>query len=83
MDGASRTELHFPCCKMAAMRGWEVSKLDVKGAFLNAPLPDGELILVEPPKQWKDWGIVGQHVVWRLQKAVYGLRLYIRSDFVF
>ena len=56
------------------MRGWQVSKLDVKGAFLNAPLPDGELILVEPPKQWKDWGIVGKNVVWRLQKAVYGLR---------
>ena len=29
---------------------------------------------MEPPKQWKDWGIVGPHVVWRLQKAVYGLR---------
>ena len=59
---------------MAAMRGWQVSKLDVKGAFLNAPLPEKELILVEPPKQWKDWGIVGKDVVWRLQKAVYGLR---------
>ena len=43
-------------------------------AFLNAPLPESELILVEPPKQWKDWGIVSKHVVWRLQKAVYGLR---------
>ena len=64
----------FVAAKMAAMRGWLVSKLDVKGAFLNAPLPDGELILVEPPKQWKDWGIVRPHVVWRLQKAVYGLR---------
>ena len=29
---------------------------------------------MEPPNQWKDWGIVGKHVVWRLQKAVYGLR---------
>ena len=58
---------------MAAMRGWEVSKLDVKGAFLNAPIPQDELILVEPPKQWKDWGIVGKHVVWKLRRAVYGL----------
>ena len=64
----------FISAKMAALRGWEVSKLDVKGAFLNAPLPDGELILVEPPKQWKYWGIVGRNVVWRLKKAVYGLR---------
>ena len=42
----------FAAAKMAALRGWLVSKLDVKGAFLNAPLPEGELILVQPPAQW-------------------------------
>ena len=29
----------FMAAKMAAMRGWRVSKLDVKAAFLNAPHP--------------------------------------------
>ena len=41
----------FTAAKLSAMRGWMVSKLDVKGAFLNAPLPEGELILVQPPAQ--------------------------------
>ena len=59
----------FVAAKMAAMRRWEVSKLDVKGAFLNAPIPPDELILVEPPKQWKDWGIVGRNAVWKLRRG--------------
>ena len=29
----------FAAAKIAAVRKWEVSKLDVKGAFLNAPIP--------------------------------------------
>ena len=41
---------------------------------MNAPIPEGELILVQPPKQWVDWGIVGKNVVWKLRRAVYGLR---------
>ena len=64
----------FTAAKLAAVRKWTVSKLDVKGAFLNAPIPEGELILVQPPKQWVDWGIVGKNVVWKLRRAVYGLR---------
>ena len=51
-----------------------VSKLDVKGAFLNAPLPEGELILVQPPAQWVAWGIVPKGVAWKLNRAVYGLK---------
>ena len=64
----------FAAAKMAAMRGWKITKHDVKGAFLNAPLPPDELILVAPPSQWQAWGIVGQGVVWKLNRAVYGLR---------
>ena len=41
----------FVAAKIAARRKWKVSKLDVKGAFLNAHIPDDELILVQPPKQ--------------------------------
>ena len=48
----------FTAAKLAAVRGWKVSKLDVRGAFLNAPIPDDELILVQPPAQWVAWGIV-------------------------
>ena len=64
----------FAAAKLAALRKWLVSKLDVKGAFLNAPLPKDELILVQPPAQWVAWGIVPTNVVWKLNRAVYGLR---------
>ena len=63
----------FVAAKIAALRKWEVSKLDVKGSFLNAHRPEDDLILVQPPKQWVDWGIVRKDVVWKLRRAVYGL----------
>ena len=46
----------FVAAKIAAIRHWMVSKLDVKGAFLNAPIPEDQLILVQPPAQWVAWG---------------------------
>ena len=64
----------FIATKMAAVRRWTISKVDVKAAFLNAPIPEDELILVSPPTQWVMWGIVPKGTVWRLNKAVYGLR---------
>ena len=38
----------FVAAKLAAVRKWVVSNLDVKGAFLNAPIPNNETILVLP-----------------------------------
>ena len=46
----------------------------MKGAFLNAYVPEGELILVQPLKQLVDWGIVRSGILWKLRRAVYGLR---------
>ena len=51
-----------------------MSKHDVKGAFLNAKIPEGKLIIVSPPEQWVRWGLVPAGVTWTLEKAVYGLR---------
>ena len=31
-------------------------------------------MLVQPPKQWVDWGVVRKDVLWKLRRAVYGLR---------
>ena len=64
----------FTAAKLSAMRGWMVSKLDVKGAFLNAHLPEGELILARPPAQWVAWGIVPTGVLRKPNRAVYGFR---------
>ena len=41
----------FMATKLAAMRRWKISKVDVKAAFLNAPIPPSELIMVHPPAQ--------------------------------
>ena len=60
--------------KLGRNRGWTASKHDVKGAFLNAKIPKGKLVIVQPPEQWVRWGLVPAGVFWTLEKAVYGLR---------
>ena len=46
----------------------------MKGAFLNAKLPEGKLVVVSPPEQWVRWGLVEPGITWTLDRAVYGLR---------
>ena len=60
--------------KLGRLRGWTVSKHDVKGAFLHAHIPEGKVVIVQPPPQWVKWGLVKPGVTWTLDKAVYGLR---------
>ena len=60
--------------KLGRTKGWTVSKHDVKGAFLNAKIPEGKIVIVSPPEQWVRWGLVPAGVTWTLEKAVYGLR---------
>ena len=60
--------------KLGRNKGWTVSKHDVKGAFLNAKLPEGKLVMVTPPEIWVKWGLVPAGVYWTLDRAVYGLR---------
>ena len=64
----------FAGLKRGLHSGWMISKHDVKGAFLNAKLPEGKLVVVSPPAQWVTWGLVPQGVCWTLDRAVYGLR---------
>lgn len=65
--------------RVAQLRNWSVGKLDVKGAFMYAPLPEGLLIIVRPPKIWETLGLVPPGTLWTLQKAVYGLRCAPRA----
>jgi hypothetical protein len=55
---------------LAAHKGWEVHHLDVKLAFLNGDLQ--EEVYVEQPAGFVNTGC--EHMVHRLQKAMYGLR---------
>ena len=65
--------------RLAQVRKWNIYKLDVKGAFMYAPLPDDLLVVVRPPKIWVTLGLVGPNVLWTLRKAVYGLRCAPRA----
>ena len=60
--------------KYGLRHGFTISKHDVKGAFLNAKIPAGKIVVVRPPAQWVKWGLVPDDVLWTLDRAVYGLR---------
>ena len=51
--------------RLSQLEDWDVSKLDIKGAFMYAPLPDDLLVVVRPPPVWERWA-------W-LMKASFGL----------
>mgnify|MGYP003929433127 CR=1 FL=1 len=47
---------------------------DIKGAFLNAKMKDDEVILAQPPPEWTPTTQTKGRVVWKLKKALYGLK---------
>lgn len=60
--------------RLALLRNWVIGKIDVKGAFMYAPLPSDCHVVVRPPGAWVRMGLVKQGVFWTLHRAVYGLR---------
>ena len=54
-----------------------VSSLDVATAFLNAPMPESEeeAVYVKPPRLLEQFNLISSDVYWKLEKAVYGLRI--------
>jgi len=57
-------------------QGHNVKVIDVKTAFLNASLPESfETVYVRPPQALVDFGLVEPGTVWRVLKAIYGLRV--------
>lgn len=55
---------------LAAKNGWEIHYLDVKSAFLNGEL--NEVVYISQPEGFIKKG--QEHLVYRLSKALYGLR---------
>ena len=43
--------------KLGRKKNWTISKHDVKGAFLNAKVPEGKVIIVSPPPSMGGLGI--------------------------
>ena len=55
---------------------FEIGCLDIKTAFLHAPVDDKEdgIYLVKPPAILTQIGLVEEGSYWRLHKVLYGLR---------
>ena len=65
--------------RLSQLQHWSIGKLDVKGAFMYAPLPAQMHVVVRPPRSWVRLGLVPEGELWVLRKAVYGLRLAPRA----
>ena len=65
--------------RYSQLQKWKVSKLDVKGAFMYAPLPEDLLVVVRPPQIWVQLGVIPADTLWTLRRAVYGLRCAPRA----
>ena len=65
--------------RLSQLQHWAIGKLDVKGAFMYAPLPPHMHVLVRPPRSWVRLGFVREGELWVLRKAVYGLRIAPRA----
>ena len=60
---------------MASQESWAAYVTDISQAFLRAPLPNLErLILLRPPSHFIQAGISQASEVWQAHRAVYGLR---------
>ena len=75
-SGASGIEVRM-LMKVAAVRGWDLSTIDVKTAFLNAPVNEAAergTVIVEPPRIFKEAEVLRHPTeYWLVKKALYGL----------
>ena len=59
---------------LASLQQWAVASWDVSIAFLYAQLPEEHTVYCRPPNALVRLGPVQPGVVWKLNKALYGLR---------
>ncbi len=60
--------------KLAVTMNWTLAVTDIKTAFLHAPMPDNRCVVVRPPAGMVRLGLVKPDSLWKLKKALYGLR---------
>eukprot|EP00975_Prorocentrum_lima_P025604 5384022-Prorocentrum_lima.AAC.1 len=59
---------------MANGRNETLTTADIANAFLNAPITKGKTILLVVPNILARLGIVETGTVWKIRRAVYGLK---------
>ncbi len=73
---ASRDTVRTLIASAAAHR-WQLQHIDFEAAYLNAPLAEDVYVL--PPDGWPEYDDKGRELVYKLDKAVYGLRQAARE----
>ena len=66
--------LRFILSWAASSRFNTIASLDVTAAFLNADLPPGRVVVLRPPTVLHKLGLIPTGFLWRVHRAVYGLR---------
>ena len=64
---------------LASLYEWAVESWDVSTAFLYAPLIEKRDVYCKPPQVLVKLGLIQPGVVWKLKKALYGLRTSPRA----
>ena len=59
---------------LASLHGWSAASWEVSTAFLYASLPEEQEVYCRPPNVLLRLGLVQPGIVWKLKKALYGLR---------
>ena len=79
--GRSPPQTDLDTCMLRFILSWAASSrfntiasLDVTAAFLNADLPPGRVVVLRPPTVLYKLGLIPTGFVWRVHRAVYGLR---------
>eukprot|EP00975_Prorocentrum_lima_P066821 12911442-Prorocentrum_lima.AAC.1 len=60
-------------------RSETLATIDIATDFLNAPIDESKVILVAVPQILTKLGVVKPGTVWKIRKAVYGLKESPRS----
>ena len=60
--------------RYGAGKGYTFGSIDVRTAFLYAPIPEDRHIVIRPPKFLVELGVCNASDVWVLNRALYGLR---------
>eukprot|EP00971_Amphidinium_carterae_P148803 2950237-Amphidinium_carterae.1 len=53
---------------------WRFAFADIPQAFLYASIEQGRNVYLKPSKICVDFGLVGKDTLWRLKRALYGLK---------
>eukprot|EP00971_Amphidinium_carterae_P348216 6490385-Amphidinium_carterae.1 len=73
-DGSSSTANLRAVVTVGMNNGWKFASADIPQAFLYASIEEGRQVYPPPPKICVDFNLVPANTLWKLKRALYGLR---------